>query len=143
MSKIVLAVDGSEHALHAAAQLVAMAGQWKEQPEILPINVHAPLPRANMMAKVVGKSELQRFYHESGEAAMKAVLKLLEKAGYTTKPVIQIGPVAETIVAHAKRSKADMICIGTRGMSASGNLLLGSVATKVLHLAECPVLTIK
>ena len=51
--------------------------------------------------------------------------------------------VAETIVAHAKSGKFDLICIGTRGMTATGNLLLGSVATKVLHLSDTPVITVR
>ena len=48
-----------------------------------------------------------------------------------------------SIVEYAKRQKCDMICVGTRGMTAAANLVMGSVATKVLHLADVPVIVIK
>jgi len=51
-----------------------------------------------------------------------------------------VGPVAEILVAHAKARRCGMIVIGSRGMGAAGNLLLGSTATKVLHLSGVPVL---
>ena len=54
-----------------------------------------------------------------------------------------VGPVAETIVAYAKRHKCDLICLGTRGMTAAANLVMGSVATKVLHLAGVPVIIVR
>jgi nucleotide-binding universal stress UspA family protein len=36
-----------------------------------------------------------------------------------------------------------MIVMGTRGQGAVGNLLLGSVATKVIHLSKVPVTLVK
>ena len=53
-----------------------------------------------------------------------------------------VGPVAETIVDHARKSDCDMIFMGTRGMTALSNMVMGSVATKVLHLAHIPVVLI-
>jgi nucleotide-binding universal stress UspA family protein len=51
--------------------------------------------------------------------------------------------VAESIVKHAKDKRCDMICIGTRGMSAIGKALVGSTATQVLHASDIPVLLVK
>jgi nucleotide-binding universal stress UspA family protein len=56
---------------------------------------------------------------------------------------VLVGPIAETIVGHAKKLKADLIFVGTRGMTATANALLGSVATKVLHISPVPVLLVK
>ena len=53
-----------------------------------------------------------------------------------------VGSIAETIIDQAKRSDSDMICMGTRGMTALASMALGSVATRVLHLAEIPVMLI-
>lgn len=143
MNKILLAVDGSAHAIKATKKLIDFAQQLQERPVIVPIYVHLPLPRVGLAAKFISKAQVEDYYHDEAKKAMAPALKLLEKAGYAVKPVVQIGPVAETITAYGKRSKADLICLGTRGMTATGNLLMGSVATKVLHLADCPVLTIR
>ena len=53
------------------------------------------------------------------------------------------GDAAQEIVRAAEHEKVDQIAMGTRGMSALGNLLLGSVAQKVLHLGHTPVLLVK
>ena len=54
-----------------------------------------------------------------------------------------VGEPAETIARYAKENTCDHIVIGTRGLSAVSGLLLGSVATKVIHLADMPVLLVK
>ena len=51
-----------------------------------------------------------------------------------------LAPGAEILVAHAKAKRCDMIFIGSRGMGAARNLLLGSTVAKVLQLAGVPVL---
>mgnify|MGYP000240228923 CR=1 FL=1 len=143
MTKILLPVDGSPNALRAARKVVEMASLWKEAPRIVPLYVHLPLPRAGLVSRVVGRSVVRRYYREDGEQAVMATLKVLKKAGYPLMPAFHVGPIAETIVNFARRNKFDLICIGSRGMTATANLLLGSVATKVLHLAEVPVLMIR
>ena len=47
------------------------------------------------------------------------------------------------ICEHAAEEKSELICMGTRGLSATANLVMGSVATKVLHGAKVPVLLVK
>ena len=143
MTKILLAADGSAHAVRAAKKLSKMAALWADQPEIVAINVHLPLPAAGRVSMVIGKASIQKYYKEESEKAMKPVLKVLKDAGFAAGTILAVGPIAETIVAQAKSGKFELICIGTRGMTATGNLLLGSVATRVLHLADMPVLTVR
>ena len=131
MTKILLPVDGSKHALRAARQLIGITQQWLQRPEIVPLFVHLPVPRIGGISTVVGASTL-RSCMTHGVTVLSGV-----KSG------IQVGPIADTIVEYAKRQKCDMICVGTRGMTAAANLVMGSVATKVLHLADVPVIVIK
>ncbi|MGH8675202.1 MAG: universal stress protein, partial [Burkholderiales bacterium] len=56
---------------------------------------------------------------------------------------VLVGPPAETIVAHAKRERFELVLIGHRGMSAAASMLVGSVAARVLHLSPIPVLLVK
>jgi hypothetical protein len=56
---------------------------------------------------------------------------------------IEIGEIAQTITDYAKQQHYDMIVMGTRGMGTIGSLLMGSEATKVVHLASVPVTLVK
>jgi nucleotide-binding universal stress UspA family protein len=52
-------------------------------------------------------------------------------------------PGAARMITDAARSfGADVIVVGTRGHTAIGGLLLGSVTQRLLHIATCPVLAI-
>ena len=143
MTKILLPIDGSKHSLRAARKLIDIAQQWLERPEIVPLYVHLPVPRVGGIASVVGAPALRRYYKEEGEEALAPVERALVKAGYKVASAIQVGPIADTIIEYAHRNKFDLICLGTRGMTAAANLMLGSVATKVLHLAEVPVIVVR
>ncbi len=56
---------------------------------------------------------------------------------------ILVGSVAQAIVKRGEDLGCDGIVMGTRGMGAIGNLAMGSVATKVIHLTKLPVTLVK
>ncbi|MFT5539676.1 MAG: nucleotide-binding universal stress UspA family protein [Alphaproteobacteria bacterium] len=53
------------------------------------------------------------------------------------------GNAADGILEQAKASKADLVVMGTRGLTDLGGLIMGSVSHKVIHVANCACLTIK
>jgi nucleotide-binding universal stress UspA family protein len=60
------------------------------------------------------------------------------------RPVVQVSDSpAEAIVEYAQAEGVDLIVIGTHGRSAVSQLLVGSVAERVVRLAPCPVLTVR
>jgi len=89
------------------------------------------------------KSQLERYYQEEGESMLGAAKKKLDGAGIRYQARVLVGPVAETLVKHAKAQRCDLIYIGTRGMSELGKALIGSTASKVLHISDIPVLLVK
>ena len=95
------------------------------------------------MKRSRGKNQIQRYYEEEGEAALAAAKKKLGKAGIEYQASVLVGPVAETIVQHASKAGCDLIFIGTHGRTAAGNMVIGSVATKVLHISGVPVLLVR
>jgi nucleotide-binding universal stress UspA family protein len=142
--KILLAVDGSENAVRATRKLVESAAWYKEPIGIELVTVHPPLPHVGGFAKaVVSQDMVERYYSEEGGKALAPSRKVLDEAALRYAPHILIGDVATTIVEHARKSGADLIYLGTRGMSAVSQLVLGSVATKVLHLAPIPVVLVR
>ena len=86
---------------------------------------------------------------DAGEDAIKEKVKLQAKeladAGLnvTTEFVAgRSGIAAHAIADQAKKDGADLILVGTRGHTALGGLLLGSVTQRLLQLAPCPVLAV-
>lgn len=141
--KILLAVDGSKSSLNAVDRLVEQARWYREAPSVELLTVHLPVPKLPNMSKVISKAQIEKFYQEDGEAALAMAKKKLDLAKIPYQPRILVGPVAETIVKHAKSSGCDLIYIGTRGLTQLGGFLLGSTATKVLHISTLPVLLVK
>ena len=141
--KILLAVDGSKSSMDAVACLVEHADWYRDKPSVELVTVHLPVPKLPRMGLAVGKSQIQRYYQQEGEANLARAKKRLEAAGIKHRARVLVGQVAESIVKHAKDERCDLICVGTRGMTAAANALLGSVATKVLHLSGVPVLLVK
>jgi nucleotide-binding universal stress UspA family protein len=74
---------------------------------------------------------------------LRAAKKKLDAAGIPYQARVLVGSVAETLVKHAREKRCELIYIGTRGMSALGKALVGSTATKVLHISDVPVLLVK
>ena len=141
--KILLAVDGSKNALDAVDSLIAHAGWYREKPSVELVNVQLPVPKLPNMGVVVGKAQIQKFYDEEGGACLAKARRKLDDAGIGYEARVLVGPIAETLVKHAKDKRCDMIYIGTHGRTELGKALLGSVATKVLHISDVPVLLVK
>src|SRR6185312_8901898 len=77
------------------------------------------------------------------ERNLAAAREKLDAAGVRYEVHTVVGSVAESLVKHAKDKRCDLICIGTRGHSELGKVLVGSTATKVTHLSDVPDLLVK
>ena len=141
--KILLAVDGSKHSLKAVKCLIEHADWYREKPGVELVNVHLPVPRIRGMSAVVGASQVRRYYDREGKAALSKARKVLDAAGIKYSAHILVGPVAESIIKQARLARCDLIMMGTRGMSAAANLLLGSCANRVVSISPIPVLLVK
>lgn len=142
MSNILLPVDGSETCLRAVEYLIKRLQQLRESPVLHLLTVHPPIPYANI-ASAVGQDTITRFYREEGEAKLKSARDLLDAAQATYSHHIIVGDPAEVIARFAAERSIDEIIMGTRGLGAVSNVLIGSVASKVIHLASVPVTLIK
>ena len=67
----------------------------------------------------------------------------LRESGHSVESVVREGYAATAIVDEANELGADLIVIGTHGLSGLKHMLLGSVAERVVQKAPCPVLTVK
>jgi len=141
--RILLAVDGSKHSLNAVQYLIDHAGWLKDAPELDLVTVHLPVPKLPGMGAAVGKAQLDKYYQEESERCLVDARKKLDAAGVRYEVHTLVGAVAESLVKHAKDKRCDLICIGTRGHSGLGGALVGSTATKVVHISDVAVLLVK
>ena len=137
--KILIAVDGSKASLKAVQLLIDHCDWYREPPEVELLAVHLPVPKVGHL----NKAQLERYYQEEGEGMLRPAKKKLDAAGIAYQARVLVGPVAETLVRHARDKRCELIYIGTRGMSELGKALVGSTATKVLHISDVPVLLVK
>ncbi len=86
------------------------------------------------------------FQDVASKASTNALDSALSKCKATNiafKPLARTGQVAKAIAEVAREEGVNQIVMGTRGLGGIQGLLLGSVATQVIHLAEVPVTLIK
>lgn len=137
--QILLAVDGSEHSLRSAKEAGNLARAMKS--EILRIVV-----AFDSIPPYLGEPNLQ----QAIDARMKEANAILQKAQDAVGKIpselhteLIEGPAAEAIINVAKTRGSTVIVMGSRGMSAIAELVLGSTSHKVVSHAPCPVLIIR
>jgi len=141
MLRFLVPVDGSETSLRAIDRLIKKLACYKEDVEVHLINVQPSLH--GDVSMFVDKEQIRQFHHDEGVKALAAARDKLDARGVNYLFHIAIGDPANVIAHYAREQEMDQIFMGTRGLGSVGSLLLGSVATKVLHLTGIPVLLVK
>ena len=143
MLKFLVPVDGSESSSRAVDFLVKKLGWFKDEVEIHLLNVQHQIPYGDRVSSVVGHDRIAQFHHEEGMAALKPAMQKLDAARIKYHYHVGVGDEADIVCKYAKDKRCDQVVMGTRGMGSVSNLLLGSVATKVIHLSTVPVLLVR
>lgn len=129
----------AEESVHTAAEMAQQLGAELILLNVIPVLPTLP-PDPNYVFKV---PEYERYLHSDAERQLNALAARLTAMNIKVRPLISHGPVAEEIVTVAKTENADLIVIATHGSRGWHRLVFGSVAEKVVRLAECPVLTVR
>lgn len=140
MLRVLVAVDGSPPSLRAVRHAVKLVAD-RPGTEVHLLNVQVPLPAA--IGGFLRGQSLDDFHAAEGAAALREAKAILDEAGVGYESHVAVGDIAETIVRYAEERGCDHILMSTRGLGPVPNLLLGSVATKVLHLSKIPVTFVK
>jgi nucleotide-binding universal stress UspA family protein len=139
--KWLVPIDGSDTALRSISWIIDHAAEWREPPQIHLINVQAALP--SDVGRFIDAETLRQFHLDAGMAALAAARGQLAGAGLISEQHVLVGEPAATITAFADSHGCTQIVIGTHGHSGLTGTLLGSVAMKVVHLANVPVLLVR
>jgi len=142
MRKVLIAVDGSENSLRAVRHLISEKDVYREPLSVVLINVQPPVV-SGAVKTFLSQDQIENYYREEGETALAGARDLLAAAGMPAEHHILVGDVAQTIARVAREHGCAQIVMGTRGLGTVSGMLLGSVATKVIHLADVPVVLLK
>lgn len=139
--KILVPVDGSPFTRRMLAYLAAH-DEWlgPHHAYTMLTVVNAVPPRA---AAVLDKATLKAYYDDGAEKIFKPLRTFAMKQGLQASFVAKIGHAAEIIAETAKKGGYDLIVMGSHGHGTLGNLVMGSVATKVLAHCTTPTLLIR
>lgn len=147
INKILVPVDGSEHANKAVEMAANLASPYDAVIHLLHVVTLAKIPDAiSKYIKAEGIHESP--YFVTLQAMGKKILEVAreeaqKKGAKNVEASVLEGDPAETIINYAKEGGFDMIVIGSRGLGNFQGLMLGSVSSKVCHAADQTCVTVR
>ena len=139
--KILLPIDGSEYSKNAIDFVASRTTVLGNNPTIELLNIQVPLP--TRASRLVGREALDRYYEEEADKVFTSARKVLKRDNITVTEAYRIGAPDEMIAQEADKLPADLIVMGSRGLTALKGLIMGSVTTGVLARTKCPVLLLR
>lgn len=139
---ILLAADGSEFT-SKATEYVAAHPEWLQNDAQLHVLHVESQVSTNRARAVLGSDAVDNYYKEESEAALAPAEKILREKNIPFQSSYLIGDVAEQIRDYVEKNGIGMIIMGSHGNGALRNLVMGSVATKVIASTTVPVLLIR
>jgi nucleotide-binding universal stress UspA family protein len=141
VTKVLVPVDGSVNSLHAVDFVIKAIAEGRSM-EVHLLNVQPQIVSGH--ARMYLKKELiDEYSQEEAEKALKPAKEKLDQAGIKYTASHLVGNAPEIIGKYVKSKGIEHVVMGTRGFGSVQGLLLGSVATKVLHLVDVPVTLVK
>jgi len=142
MRKLLVPFDGSDSAMRALEHAIRLA-RGTEPVELVIVYAHQPPIIYGEIAMYLPEEKAEEVLRAHSEGILQPAIEKAKAAGVSFTSKVLIGEIAKSIVSCAEASGCDGIVMGTRGMSAISNLVMGSVATKVIHLTKLPVTLVK
>lgn len=139
ISKILVPIDGSDMAKKAAQYAIEIAKQFKASIIILNVIEKHPLigKKVDPPEQVQHTIEPIGYYLKEAAGQFTGEIKeLCDENKIASEVFIKTGHPVTEIVKEAKRSKADLIVMGSRGKSALSAAVIGSVSYGVIHHAK-------
>ncbi len=169
---MLVAVDGSDQSLKAAALAGELAGKCESRLVVLHVLLHRDLANLRRMAEVEHLASPQDFQLGVPPAIAQDVAASMREIAENTLPydilnkigksiaasaeqaareagaqdistLIKDGDPVEEILTAARSESADLILLGSRGIGPIGSMIMGSVSNKVSQSAPCSCVTVK
>nr|PZN65394.1 MAG: universal stress protein [Pseudomonadota bacterium] len=136
---VLVPVDGSPGSLRALAVACQRVKASRSGGRVVALNAQQPMP-PNRFAPV---ADIRDHHERMAAEVFRKVDRVARREGVPVIRQMVVGLPAEVILREARRTRAAEIVMGTRGLGKLGGLLLGSVAMKVVQLADVPVTLVR
>jgi nucleotide-binding universal stress UspA family protein len=143
MRKVLIAYDGSAPSKRALEYVINFARDHSAALHVYLLNVQQEpmLYGEYVTGEVV--AQLQKSMTEAAVQELEWPADQLKAAGLAYTTYTALGNVAEQVAALVQQQGCDTVVMGTRGLGSFTGMLLGSVATRVIHEVSVPVLLVK
>ena len=147
ISKILVAIDGSEHSFKASEYALELAKSFGAQLYAVTVT-YIPASDHLSQKEVLSKSLVEDSSNNSMKDAGNWFENFTQNAKedniqLKTELINSARPVDYVILEYAEEQKIDLIVVGTRGRTGFKKLLLGSIASSIVTYAHCPVMVVK
>lgn len=140
---VLVGTDGSASATEAVRHAGGLAAAFGAKLTI--VTAFSPDPEKAERAKAEAPEELQWTVTDSALASERAAAgrKIAREAGATDVDVyVEAGDPADVVIGTADLRGADVIVVGSKGMTSATRFLIGSVPNKISHHAPCDVIIV-
>ncbi len=146
LRRILCPTDFSEPSYVALEAAVELAEHFAAELVLVHVVTAVPVvptPHAGAAATTFDVGEYQSSLRRAGEQGLRDLIRERVPEGVVVRPLLLQGEAAREIVDAAADEAADLVVIATHGRTGWRRLVFGSVAEKVVRLADTPVLTIR
>lgn len=138
--KILLAVDGSDFTRRMTAYLASHA--WLTSGNVFTV-LTTVLQVPHRAAAFVGLETVKLYYADDARQVLDPVREFLQSHGVQAEYVYKVGHPAQEIARYAEENGVDLVMMGSHGHGLLQNLVMGSVAAKVLAQCTVPLLLVR
>jgi len=142
-SRILVALDGSDYSLKALDFAVDLAKKYQSQLVLVHVVMRQIYAINPPEAGILAGTAIVRELEAEGKAILAKGEQTVKAQGVPVEIRLRQGVPAEELLRAAAEEKADLMVLGSRGLSQVRAFLLGSVSDKVSHHAKCPVLIVR
>ena len=136
MRKILVPVDGSQHALEAVRYVIAIVRDGRPV-DLHLLNVQPPL--TGDVTAFVSHPAVCAFHLDEATNATRSARELLDRAGVAYSVHILIGNAAQVIAECARDLRCTQVVMGTHGFGKVTHWLVGSVSRETVHLIDSTI----
>lgn len=141
LSKVAVAVDGSAHAAYALEFAIDLAKKYSASltiAAVAPLTAYVATTEPWIPTEVL-EGEVKHYKNILDQSVARAKA---DGVASVTGFILE-GHITEELVAFVEKNPVDLLVMGSRGLSSTKRLLLGSTSDEVLHHVSCPVLIVR
>lgn len=142
IAKITVALDGSPYADHALTYAIDLAKRYSASLTVMAVAPMVPLYLSS--TEPWAPTEMPEGEVKFYKGLVDAGVGRAQTEGIASVTGVCLeGHVVDEIVAYLEANPADLLVLGSRGLSTAKRLMLGSISDAVSHHVKCPVLIVR